>query len=97
MIIRRKAGKTLFWGRDLDPNDLLATSDGHLTTFRYKRGPDAKAIVGQIADTWAVEVGEVVDLGEVTMTLVKIDEYGAHWDVQAPRDVRILRDDAVRK
>ena len=98
MIIRRKPGKTLFWGTDLDPQNLGQTCDGYLLTHRYKRGDDAKAIVSDpnSSGAYAVEVGEKLDFGAVVMTLVAIDERGAHWDIQAPREVRILRDDTIK-
>lgn len=100
MIIKRKAGTTLYWGEALDPKDLAGTCDGWMKTVAF--GDDCrhleggKVLVKTSASPWqrGFFTGEKFDLGPIVLTLAKVDHLGAHWDVRAPRHIRILRDDA---
>tara|TARA_B100000678_G_C18183761_1_gene492255 strand:+ start:897 stop:1214 length:318 start_codon:yes stop_codon:yes gene_type:complete len=99
MIIRRRAGRVLYWGEHLDPQDLGGTADGWVRTVEVVTARPVRASVagrlhgGDLVGATLVS-GESVSIGPVTLTLVGADDRGAHWDVRAPRQVRLLRDDA---
>tara|TARA_B100000929_G_C15324875_1_gene358597 strand:+ start:407 stop:700 length:294 start_codon:yes stop_codon:yes gene_type:complete len=91
MIIKRKPRTALYWGENLDPKDLAGTCDGQL----YMAAADDNAASFGLNKTFRIlNVGERTEAGPVVLTLVKVDHLGAHWDVRAPRHIRILRDDA---
>lgn len=94
MIIRRKPGKTVYWGEALDPDDLANSASGWAKTLSLE---DRSAVVQYEDATRRVSLGDRMQVGPVVLTLEAIARGEAHWGIRAPREIRILRDDAKRK